>query len=82
MYIDHQDLQYLNSQGKSNHIHLKWVEFLQSYTFFFEHTSEKSNRVVDALSRRQILLTEMLIEMFGFKELSNLYLEDPDFGEP
>ena len=31
------------------------------------------------LSRRHLLLTEMQIEVVRFKELKNLYLEDPDF---
>ena len=43
--------------------------------------SGKSNKFVDALSIRQILLTEMQIEVVGFKELSTLYPNDPDFGE-
>ena len=81
MYIDHQDLQYLNSQEKLNQRHLKWVEFLQSYTFVLKHKSGKSNKVADALSRRQLLLTKMQIEVVGFKELSTLYPDDPDFGE-
>ena len=81
LYTDHQALQYLNSQGKLNQRHLKWVEFLQSYTFFLKHRSGKSNRVVDALSIRHLLLTQMQIEVVGFKELTNLYLEDPDFVE-
>ena len=34
LYTNHQALQYLNSQGKLNQRHLKWVEFLQSYTLF------------------------------------------------
>ena len=59
LYSDHQALQYLNSQGKLNQRNLKWVEFLQSYTFFLKHRSGKSNKVVDTLSRRQLLLTEM-----------------------
>ena len=28
LYIDHQDFQFFNSQGKLNQRHLKWVEFL------------------------------------------------------
>ena len=54
---------------------------MQSYTFSLKHRSGKSNRVVDALSRRQLLLTEMQIEVVGFKELKSLYPEDPDFCE-
>ena len=81
LYIDHQALQYLNSQGKLNQRHLKWVEFLQSYTFVLKHRSGKSNKVVDALSRRQLLLIEMQIEVVGFKELSTLYSYDLDFRE-
>ena len=52
LYTDHEALQYLNSQGKLNQRHLKWVEFMQSYTFVLKHRSGMSNRVVDALSRR------------------------------
>ena len=60
---------------------MKWVEFLQSYTFFLKHRSGKSNRVADELSRRHILLIEMQIEGVGFKKLTNLYPEDPDFAK-
>jgi hypothetical protein len=59
LFTDHQALQYLNSQGKLNQRHLKRVEFLQSYTFVLNHRSGRSNRVADALSRRQNLLAEM-----------------------
>ena len=82
LYTDHQALQYLNSQGKLNQRHMRWVEFLQSYTFVLKHRSGKSNRVDDALIRRRNLLTEMRVEALGFDELKNLYEEDLDFVEP
>jgi hypothetical protein len=59
LFTDHQALQYLNIQGKLNQINLKWVEFLQIYTFVLKHRSGRYNKVADALSRRQNLLTKM-----------------------
>ena len=46
-----------------------------------KHRSGKSNRVVDALSRRQLFLTVMQVEVVGFDEFKNLYPKDPDFAE-
>ena len=54
---------------------------MQSYTFVLKHKSGKSNRVANALSRRHILLRKMQIDVVGFKELKNLYLEHLDFVE-
>ena len=54
---------------------------MQSYTFVLKHRSGRSNRVLDAFSRRQLLLTIMQIEVVGFNELKNTYLEDPNFAE-
>ena len=81
LYTNHQALQYLNSQGKLNQRHMKSVEFLQSYTFVLKHRSERSNKVIDALSRRQLLLTKMQVEVVGLNEFKTLYLEDLDFAE-
>ena len=60
---------------------MKWVEFLQNYTFVLNHRSGRYNRVADALSRRQLLLTAMQVEVVGFDELKDLYLKDPNFAE-
>lgn len=79
LYTDHQALQYLNNQGKLNQRNFKWVEFMKIYIFGLKHRSERSNKVANALSRRQLLLTENQVEVVGFDELKNLYLEDPNF---
>lgn len=81
LYIDHQALQYLSSQVTFNRRHMKWVKFLQSYTFVLKHRSEKSSKVANAFSRKQNLLIEMQVEVFGFDELKELYNEDLDFSE-
>ena len=46
-----------------------------------KHRSERSNRVANALSRRQLLLVVMQVEVVGFDELNNLYPEDPNFSK-
>ena len=52
-YTDHKALQYLGSQHKLNQIHMKWVEYFQSFTFVIKHKSGVTNKVADALSRRR-----------------------------
>jgi hypothetical protein len=56
LYTDIHALQFIISQPKVNQIHAKWVEFLQNFTFVIKHTSGKTNKVVDALSRINFLL--------------------------
>lgn len=60
---------------------MKWVEYLQSFTFFIKHKSRVTNRVVDALSRRHSLLIEMKVEVLGFDEMKELYDVGLDFFE-
>ena len=58
---------------------MKWVEYLQSFTFVIKHKSGVTNRVVDTLSRRCSLLTEMKVEVLGFDEMKYLYDTNPNF---
>ena len=60
---------------------MKWVEQLQSFTFAIKRNSGVTKRVVDALSRRHSLLTEMKVQVLGFDEMKKLYDADPDFSE-
>ena len=60
---------------------MKWVEYLQSFTFVIKHKSGVTNKVVDALSRKRSLLTEMKVEVLGFDEMKVLYDINPNFFE-
>ena len=77
----HRSFQYINSQGKLNQNHTKWVEFLQSYSFVLKHRSGKSNKVDDALIWRIVLLNTMSVEVVSLKCLKTLYEEDAYFSE-
>ena len=63
LYSENHALQYIMQQPKLNLKHVKWVEFLQSFTFVLKQISGQSNRVVDALSRRLLIMQENHIQI-------------------
>ena len=81
MFIDYKELQYINSQGKLNQRHSKWVEFMKIYSFVLKHRSRKSNKVVDALSRRVMLLNTFSVEVMSLENMTKLYEGDTYFRE-
>ena len=52
MHSDHESLKHIRSQGKLNHIHAKWVRFIESFLYVIKHKKGNQNIIVDALSRR------------------------------
>ncbi|ONH90941.1 hypothetical protein PRUPE_8G084500 [Prunus persica] len=80
VYSDHQALRYLNSQKKLNAQHVKWSSYLQEFNFSFNYKTGESNKVADALSRRNLLLTTMSTQVIGFEELKEQYATDPYFS--
>eukprot|EP00253_Pinus_taeda_P001878 PITA_01878 len=81
LFSDNSALQYIMQQHKLNHKHAKWVEYLQNFTFVLKHISSQANKVVDALSRRNLILQESMIQVLGFEHLKDLHETDADFKE-
>ena len=77
LFTDHQSLKYLNSQKAMNRMHARWFQFLQRFTFTIKHNSGESNKVADALSRRE----EILATMSSLEILKDNYENDEDFHE-
>ena len=81
LYYDNHALQFINSQPKLNQRHVKWVKILQNFTFVIKHTSDKSNKFVDALSRISLVMKEVKVSTLGFENLIVMYKEDVDFKD-
>jgi hypothetical protein len=81
LYNDNHALQFVSQQEKLNQKHAKWVEYMQNFTFVIKHISGTANKVVDALSRKCLLLQEFRVKILGFENLRDMYAGDADFGE-
>jgi hypothetical protein len=81
LYSDNHALQFVTQQEKLNQGHVKWVEYMQNITFLMKHISGTTNKVVDALSKKCLLLQEFKFKTLGFDDLRDMYRDDPDFKE-
>ena len=81
LYSDNHALQFVTQQEKLNQRHVKWVEYMQNFTFVIKHISGTANKVADALSRKCLLLQEFRVKTLGFENLRDMYAGDADFGE-
>jgi hypothetical protein len=54
---------------------------MQNFTFFIKHIVGNANKVVDALSRRCLILQEFQMKALGFEHLKDMYCDDTDFKE-
>ncbi|KAI9173962.1 hypothetical protein LWI28_009417 [Acer negundo] len=65
---------------KLNKRHAKWVKFIETFPYVIKYNKGKENVVVDALSRRYVLLSTLDARMLGFNYIKELYVEDSDLG--
>ena len=54
---------------------------MQNFTFVIKHIPSNVNKVVDALSRRCLILQEFQVKTLGFEHLKEMYCDDLDFKE-
>jgi hypothetical protein len=81
LYSDNHALQFVAQQEKLNQKHAKWVEFVHNFTFVTKHISGTANKVVEALSKKCLLMQEFRVNTLGFDNLKEMYRDDPDFKE-
>ena len=49
---------------------------MKNFTFVIKHISGIANKVVDALSRKCLLLQEFKVRTLGFDDLKDMYADD------
>jgi hypothetical protein len=54
---------------------------MQNFTFVIKHTAGNANKVVDALSKRCLILQEFQGKTLRFEHIKELYSDGPNFKE-
>jgi hypothetical protein len=81
LYSNNHALQFVTQQEWLNQRHVKWVEYMQNFTFVIKHIFGTASKVPDALSIKCLLLQEFKVKTLGFDDLRDMYRHDPDFKE-
>ncbi|RDY10581.1 hypothetical protein CR513_04866, partial [Mucuna pruriens] len=76
----HESLKHLKGQGKLNKRHAKWFEFIKQFPYVIKYKKGKENLVVDALSKRHVLLSTLHAKLLEFEYVKELNVIDPDFA--
>ena len=82
IHSDHEALKFLKSQSNLNKRHAKRVEFIESFPYIIKYKKGLDNVVADALSRKNMLLSQLDVKVSGLEELKPLYAHDKEFCMP
>jgi hypothetical protein len=77
----HESLKHIRGQAKMNKRHAKWVEFIKTFPYIIKHKKGKENVIVNALSRRYTMLSQLDHKFFGLESIKELYATDVDFKD-
>jgi hypothetical protein len=69
IHSDHEALKYLKAQSNLHSCLAMWVEFIESFLFIIKHKKGNDNVVVDALSRKNMLLAQLDINIPGLETI-------------
>ena len=72
IHSDHESLKHIRSQTNLNCRHAKWVEFIESFPYVIKHKKGKENVIVDALSRRYTMLSQLSMATVQVSLTSNM----------
>jgi len=62
VFSDHKSLKYLFDQKELNMRQRRWLEFLKDYDFQLSYHPEKANVVADALSRKSLHMSALMVK--------------------
>ncbi|WVZ19821.1 hypothetical protein V8G54_007143 [Vigna mungo] len=68
VFSDHKSLKYLFDQKELNMRHKRWMEFLKDYEFELQYHPGKANVVADALSRKTVHISNMMVRELSLVE--------------
>ncbi|GAU50355.1 hypothetical protein TSUD_283640 [Trifolium subterraneum] len=68
LYSDHKSLRYLFDQKELNMRQRRWMEYLKDFDFELNYHPGKANVIADALSRKALYASEILMHQCGLYE--------------
>jgi len=77
--MDHKSLKHLKELGNLNRRHVKWVDFIETFSYVIKYKQNKDNIVVVALSRRYVLIFTLNVRLLRSEYIKDLYANDNDF---
>jgi hypothetical protein len=78
---DHESLKHIIGQAKLKKRHAKWVKFIETFPYIIKHKKGKKNIIIDVLSRRYTMLSQIDHKIFSLKSIKELYAMDVDFKD-